>query len=186
SDVCSSDLLALASPSGADSAFTLVGSAGGLGLGAWLQRQRPLRRTDELGLITGMGCGGLLGALSPTLGENTFDLDRRSSGGFWAGGAAGGLGGAVLANLTQAEGRDIGLTALGGSHSLATGYGVGLLIEAEGDSQARRIGAVAGASTGLVLGGLWLPRSELSRADGRVIAGGTLIGGLTGALLPSL
>jgi hypothetical protein len=97
--------------------------------------------------------GGLVGALAPSLGEDTWSgLGRRTGAGCWPAPPAARLAAVALRHATDAAPLTLGLTTLGGVDGLATGVGVGLLFDDGGGSQAERIGAVAGSLGGLGLG----------------------------------
>jgi hypothetical protein len=179
--------LAFDDPDTADAGLTLGGSVLGLGAAAWTQHVSPLRREDGGAAAVGAGFGGLLGALAPRLGDDAYGaFDRANEGGLLVGGSAGALVGAALGHATGASGRTIGLTALGGGHGLVTGLGVGMLLDDDGDTQARRVGVAAGAAGGLALGALWLPRADFTPDDQWLIGSATIVGGWTGSLLPIL
>ena len=179
--------LVLDAEGGGDASLTLGGSILGLGAAGLTQRFSPLRPEDGGALALGLSYGGIVGTLAPTLADATFPgWTRATSGGFLLGAGAGGIGGALLAHATLAPRRTVELAGLGSGHGLVTGLGIGMLLDDRSHSQAQRIGSAAGATAGLALGGLWLPRTDFSPADRWLIGASTAVGGWTGALVPAL
>jgi hypothetical protein len=159
---------------------TIAGSLGGLGAAAALEHSSPLTGTDVLALPLGFGFGGLVGGLAPSLGDRQWRWERPEQGGTMFGLAAGAFAAVGARQLSDASAATVGWSSLGAADGLLTGVGVGLLLDGTGDSRARRIGAVAGASAGLGIGATLWPRLSLKPNDSLAIAAAVGIGGWTG------
>jgi hypothetical protein len=137
-------------------------------------------------LLTGLGYGALVGALAPSLGDQTWSgWTRKSEGGLLVGGASGALAGTLLAQFTDATNQQSGLAALGGADGLAAGLGFGLLLD-DHNSRGARIGVVAGSAAGLVVGATLWPRITLDDTDPYLIGSLAALGMWNGAWLPAL
>ena len=173
----------------ADTLATLGGSLAGLGAAVATQVSTPLDAIDQQAVVLGAGSGAVLGTLAPTLGADLWSdtSARRRGGGFLLGLGAGAGTGAILRHTSGASGNTVGLTALGGADGLATGLGLGLLLEPIDSSRGARVGTFMGTAAGITAGALVLPRLELTGTGAIVTtSAGTAIGAWTGAWLPVL
>jgi hypothetical protein len=172
-----------------DTLATLGGSLAGLGAATATQVLTPLESTDGGALALGASAGALIGTLAPTLDVESWDdtSARRRAGGLLLGLGAGAVTGVALRHETGAPGRTVELAAMGGLDGLASGVGVGLLVETDASSRPARIGAVAGSAVGLGMGALVWPRLALDDGNaGMTAMAAAAVGGWTGAWLPSL
>lgn len=171
-------------------AGTLAGSAAGLVAGAALSHYTTLRAPDLGAGLLGAGYGSLVGALAPTLASAEWNgWQRKSQGGLLLGLPAGAFAGAALAHLTEASGTTVGVAAAGSGLGLGMGLGTGLLVP-DAHSQPARIGAVAGASAGLLAALLLEHPLRLDEGLGDAAAGlgglGMGVGLVEGVLLAGL
>jgi hypothetical protein len=173
-----------------DTLATFAGSLVGMASLALLEGTSPLQTNDLLAGGLGMGYGGLVGALAPSLGQARWNgFDRRSTGGLLLGLGGGALASAGLAHVTGPRPVTLTVGALGGVFGASMGLGAGLLAPTN-DSQPARIGVVTGLSAGVV-GSLLLERPlHLDRGLGLSAPGlaatGAGIGLTEGVLLAGL
>ncbi len=177
-------LMMSASPAGGrrDTAATMAGGLAGTAGLALVEGLAPLGESDLAAGALGLAYGGLVGALAPTLGDASWGGWRRcTEGGLLAGVGGGALAAAGLAHATGTTTRTLGWGVVGALQGGVAGAGIGLLADAEAVStRGARVGLVAGASGGLLLGlGLW-PRFELAADDGLFISAATAVGGFAG------
>jgi hypothetical protein len=134
-----------------DTVAALLGSTGGLAVGALLAPRLRLTGVDAGAAALGAAYGSLIGTLVPSLGDATWDGGRRAAGGALVGLSLG-AGGALLAtDVTDASGAQLAVPAVAGLLGTAAGYGAGLAVPTASLRPAR-IGTVAGAAGGIALG----------------------------------
>jgi hypothetical protein len=179
----------------ADTLATLTGSLAGEVAAGVAQAYTPLDGTDVGAAFTGAAFGGFLGSLVPKLDEPRWDgIDhRKTGGGFLVGLSAGAIAGAAVSHATDAQGRDVGFTLLGGLDGMFTGLGMGLLLADESDSthpdpstRPERMGMAIGTPLGLAVGALAFPRLRFDEGDGPFVAAGTGLGAWMGFWIPAL
>ena len=182
--------LAAAETGNGELAGTLAGSAAGLAAGATFAHYARLRPPDAGAAFLGAGYGALVGALAPSLAAQEWKgFDRRSTGGILVGVSGGALAATALSHALDASSTSVKVGAAGATLGLGMGLGTGLLW-AEHYSQPARIGAVAGASAGL-LGSLLLERPlhlDQGLGDSAVSLGlvGIALGAAEGVLVAGL
>ena len=172
----------------ADPLMMLGGSLAGLGGAIATETHTPLTETDGGALALGAAAGGLLGTLSPTLGDDNWDTasGRQRAGGLLLGTGLGAVASVALRHDTDASPSAVGLTAIGGAEGLVTGLGFGLSFESGDASRAERIGSVAGTVAGLGMGALVWPRLAFDDVAPTLTVSAGALGGWTGAWLPLL
>jgi hypothetical protein len=165
----------------------LGGSLAGLAAAAVVEHDAPLEGADGAAVVTGVGFGGLIGALAPRLDRPQWPgADRATTGGALVGLSLGAFGGAAIRHVSGAPVESVGLTALGGVDGLMTGLGFGLIARDGESTRPLRVGMLAGTAAGLGIGmGVW-PRVTLGPGDRGFIAAGTAVGGWTALWLPAL
>lgn len=167
-----------------DSLAMLGGSLGVMAALSAAAHSSELQLNPPL-MLTGMGYGGFLGALAPSLLDETWDWNRKTKGGALAGSAGTGLAAVVLANLVDVDGSTSGLATLAGINGALAGWGYGLLAD-DHNSQGARIGLAAGAVAGLAIGGTWWPRLHPGDDAGSLTLSMMGLGAWNGLLLPML
>jgi hypothetical protein len=166
-----------------DTAGTMAGSLAGTVGFALLEHFSPLTQIDAAAGGLGMAYGGVVGALMPTLADAQWGGWRRSTeGGLLLGVGGGAMAAAGLAHATSVSGRTLGFGMAGALDGALTGIGVGILADTDpASTQGARIGAVAGATSGLLVGlGLW-PRLEFDTDNLIFLSAASAVGGWTGA-----
>ncbi|HEX7598460.1 MAG TPA: hypothetical protein VF518_09605, partial [Polyangia bacterium] len=178
-------MLAVPQAGRSDTLAVMGGSLGAL-TGAAVAAHVGHLQLDAPALLTGAVYGGLVGALAPSLAEETWPgFDRKSVGGLLAGGAGGALTGSVIAAATHATPAHTGGTALAGLDGFLAGVGYGLLFDDQ-NSRGARIGTVAGAAAGLTAGALLWPRLKFDGPSLQLIGSMTALGVWNGVWLPAL
>ena len=184
----------------ADGVGIAAGAALGLSAGALFTHSRRLTDPALAASGVGLGYGALVGTLGPSLGRAEWPGDRRAEAGALLGMGAGTLGAAALAEATGASGGEIAATSVAGALGAGLGLGLGAMLTTPGTpdasgasppdtSQARRIGAVTGASA--LLGGAVLFGRPLHLAasippgSSSLILAATTLGIADGLLLAS-
>jgi hypothetical protein len=180
-------MLAVEQAGRSDTLAAMGGSLGALAGAAAVAHVGQLK-LDAPALLTGAAYGGLVGALAPTLADQSWPgWTRKSTGGLLAGGAGGALTGSVIVAATHASPKQTGVAALGGLDGLLMGLGLGMALP-NASSQPERIGLVAGslgfmATTVALDYKLHLSSGEGLTEPGYMTLAGALVGGVQGALL---
>ena len=175
-------------PGRGQSVAMLSGALLGLGAAAVTERYAPLTLDDWYAGTVAAGFGGTIAASTSTLGSTEWPgFDRSTTGWTLVGTSAAAFGGAALRHATGASTHTINLGLLGGLDGIMTGLGAGLAFASDGSqNRAARIGITAGALVGMGIGmGAW-NRSDWTSADAGLITTAMLVGGWTGAWLPTL
>jgi len=172
----------------ADSAGTLAGSAAGTLAGGLAAAYLTPTAPDLGGATTGAAYGALMGGLGASLlGSGAGASDRQLWGGVMLGAGAGAAAGFALRHVTDADGRDVAVTAFAGADGLVTGLGFGLLLRRPGDDTRQlRLDMLAGTAAGLGLGMTSWSRLTLGPGDGRFIVVATTLGAWNGFWFPRL
>jgi hypothetical protein len=170
----------------ADTAATLAGSLGGMTLAALVAKAAPLEGVDAAALPVGTGFGALVGALGPGLGQDDASFDRSARGGLLLGSTAGGIAAVALRKATGAGATALLHTTIGGVDGLATGLGIGILLDDEDADRATRTGAVIGSVAGLGLAATLWPHDQFAGDDLAIISGLGALGAWNGGWLPAL
>jgi hypothetical protein len=173
-----------------DTAATLAGSLAGLGTVALVEHVSPFSSTDLWAGAEGMGYGGIVGALAPTLTNAEWGgWHRNSQGGALLGIGGGAFAGATLSHLAGTSPETLTVSSAGALLGLGIGTGAGL-IWPSGYSQPARIGAVAGIGAGLASSLLLQKPLHLDQGLGKSAPGlgltGAGIGIAEGVLLAAL
>jgi len=174
------------SPGMPDATGVLAGAGAGFVGGVLVDRATRLRAPDFGAAAVGAGYGAIIGALAPTLGDDTWNSGRKTVGGTWLGLGAGALGAGALAHALSADGADVAVPATAGVFGLGIGYGAGLLWTSDG-TQPQRIGTVVGPLA--MMGGAMLAERRLHLADGlgpsavSMAVSGAAFGGAWGLML---
>jgi hypothetical protein len=182
-------MLATDEPGHADPAGALGGSALGFVGGAVASHYLTLERPDAYAALVGAPYGAILGSLAAASlsGSATGPSQRTVGGGALLGTSAGMMGALALRHATGADGRDVGLTALGGLNGFAAGLGVGMLLDPGGKNDREQEAAtLVGTVAGLGVGGALWSRLTLGPGDAGLIGGAGAVGAWTGAWLPVL
>ena len=193
----------------------VAGAAAGLGIGAGLWPRLEVRGADSAMIASLMGLGVWNGLLAPGLGHADLSTvsERKTAGGVLVGAGAGSLLATALVPALDLDGDLIGNALAMDLLLTGAGAGTGALISQRYDASVW--GALAGGTTGLVLGsalhrsielddrrmpllrlaiveglwfGGWLPFALRERAQvtSRQVIGGLAAGGLGGAALATL
>ncbi len=173
----------LTSEAGAQDAWaTLGGSMAGLVAAGAMQRHAPLTSADAAASGVGLALGALAGGLAPSLHLDSLTTsDRVTYGGAMVGAAAGAALGVATRKATNAQARTVGMAGWGGLHGALTGLSLGALIDGAEETQALRIGSLAGGLGGAALGAtLWRHVTFTNEADKQTLAAGTTWGAWSG------
>ncbi len=168
----------------------MSGSLLGLAAGATSSHFISWRGEDFRAGMLGLGYGGLIGSLLPSLQNDSWRNDRFTVGGAWSGLAIGGVGAAILGHATEASDRQTATIGAAGGLGLSAGMGLGMMLPTD-SSQSSRVGAVAG-STAFMGGAALLSRPlrldegfSTPGAPGMFVSGG-LLGASHGLMLAGL
>ncbi|MEO5768465.1 MAG: hypothetical protein ABIS92_08945, partial [Polyangia bacterium] len=144
-------------------AATMSGAAVGLVSGALIAPHLRLTAPVVEGGLASAGAAGLVGALAPSLGDDTWTDGPRTNGGLRLGLAAGLLGGGAAAQLTGATARETTAVTIAGALGLGLGLGAGSMwpddstgSPTRSSSRPERIGTVVGVSAAGTAGALLL------------------------------
>jgi hypothetical protein len=168
----------------------LAGALTGLGAGALVARQAPLRSPDLLAGLVGTGYGAVIGTLVPSLDRDVYVGGDPGAGGAHLGAAIGGAAATAAAHLTDASAAQIMVPSVATGLGGLAGLGLGQLLPAE-SSQDQRLASLAGmltfggASIALerplrLTEGFRVPRSFALSATGLIV------GNIEGTLLANL
>jgi hypothetical protein len=176
---------------------TRIGAVAGMsaGLLGALLLERPLRLDEGLGesapglalvgAAIGVGEGILLAGMLDPSGEVSKTSDRQLRGGALVGGSAGLAAGLVLSKYYRPAPRDLGVTV--GGTVVGALFGRGLVMTSSpSDPRRDTAGTLAGGLAGAAVSAIAEHVSPLTDVDLAAGAAGAAMGGVVGALAPTL